>query len=112
MSGLIPAALLTRLPKLYACESQKDPVAQVKLFTPWAGWTWYLLEYDPVEKLGFAWVEGVEAELGYVSLGELEGLRGPGGPRVECDLLFQPTPLSKIRRADQPARMPQRERER
>jgi hypothetical protein len=92
---MIPPALIARRPKLYATEKQSDSVAQVKLFTPWTDWTWYLLEYDG-EDIAFAWVEGLESELGYVSLKELAAIRGPGGLTVECDIHFEPVPLSQL----------------
>lgn len=46
---LLTKELRRRLPPLYATESVKDPVAQVKFFTPWAGWTWYATEFDGVD---------------------------------------------------------------
>ncbi|HRZ36923.1 MAG TPA: DUF2958 domain-containing protein [Candidatus Paceibacterota bacterium] len=45
----------------------------------------------------FGWVEGLENELGYFSLAELEQVRGPGGLEIEQDLYFRPVPLSLIK---------------
>lgn len=77
-------------------DSDAHPV--VKLFTPDAQATWLLSEADPLEPdlafglcdlgLGFP-------ELGYVSLAELAGVRGPLGLSIEVDASFVATePLS------------------
>lgn len=87
------------LPPLYSNEKIPDPVIRLKLFVPWSNWTYYLYEGEEVEGdfLMFGLVCGHEKELGYVSLNELEEIRGPGGLTIEKDLYFQPQPLSKFR---------------
>lgn len=94
-TSLIPEGV--KLPPLYSREQGKDPVAVLKWFTPDSSWTWYVLEYDPVERLAFALVNGHEVEMGYVSVGELEQVRGPMGLPIERDLFFEPTPVSVIK---------------
>lgn len=84
------------LPALRTTEHEADPVARVKFFTPWSNWTWYAMEFDG-EDTFFGLVEGFETELGYFSLTELEEARGPCGMRIERDLYFEPTPLSRLR---------------
>jgi hypothetical protein len=69
-----------------------DHFPVVKLFTPDANATWLLTELDPEDEdrafglcdlgLGFP-------ELGYLSLRELESVRGLLNLRVECDLQFE-----------------------
>jgi hypothetical protein len=95
---LLSAADIARLLPLYATESvpMADKIAQAKLFTPWAGWTWFLVEYDPDQRLAWGWVIGLEQEAGYLSLDELEAIRGPGGLTIERDLFFQPIRLGDI----------------
>lgn len=77
---------------LYAIHhSRFDPYPVVKLFTPDAGATWLLTEVDLDDDdrcyglcdlgLGFP-------ELGYVSLRELQSVRGGLGLNVERDLHF------------------------
>ena len=119
----MPMKLLTKeitknLPALYSQEKVKDPQVIVKFFTPWTGWTWYATEGSPVcgecgnydctdpahlgtlrDMMFFGLVDGQEVELGYFSLGELEGIRGPAGLRVERDLYWKPTPLSEVRKS-------------
>jgi hypothetical protein len=97
MSRLLPAEIASTLPPLYATENQDDPIAHVKFFTPDSSWTWFLTEFDPIERRGFGLVLGHERELGYFLLDELESVRGPLGLPIERDLHFQPTPLSRCR---------------
>ncbi len=92
---LIPAELAATVPTLYAAEKAKDPTAHLRWVTPDADWTWWILEYDPDERIAFGLVRGHDTELGYVSLAEAESVRGALGLRVERDLHFQPTPLSR-----------------
>ena len=94
---LIPTELAATMPRLYACDRETDPLARVKLFTPDSSWTWFLYEFDPTERLAFGLVVGLESELGYVSLAELEAVRGPLGLRIERDLHWRPKPLSACR---------------
>ncbi len=90
-------------------ESGRDVVA--KCFTPWAGATWYISEGLPVNDAGeelapeavslidpdsvdwhlFGFCDlgdSVNAELGYVMLSDLKGLKGPAGLLVERDLHY------------------------
>ncbi len=50
-----------------------------KLFNPCGSASWFLLEYDPVEKRAFGFVTGMVAdELGYISLTEMESIERCG----------------------------------
>jgi DUF2958 family protein len=84
------------LPDLYHNEAKGlEAIAPVKFFTPTSNWTWYATEYDGEDTL-FGLVSGFEAELGYFSLTELEGVRGPLGLGIERDLYFTPTTLRQL----------------
>ena len=85
------------LPKLRATDGEKDPIVQVKFFTPDSSWTWYATEFDG-EDLFFGLVDGLDEELGYFSLRELASTRGPMGLAIERDKWFTPAPLSKFRK--------------
>jgi hypothetical protein len=79
-------------------EGESDPMVYAKLFCPWAAGTWWVLEFDPTEQIAFCFAYlGDEwcAELGDVSLEELEEVRGPAGLCVERDLYFKPCRLSE-----------------
>jgi len=102
---LLTKELRKKLPPLYATEHDPDPLVRVKFFTPDSSWTWYAIEGGPeldsngveVDYIFFGYVVGLEAELGYFSLRELESVKGPPGLKVERDLYFEPVPLSEIR---------------
>ena len=94
---LLTEAIEKNLSKLYSQDGLgMDAVAQVKFFTPDSTWTWFATEYDPEERRFFGLVHGLEEELGYFSLDELEGARGPMGLPIERDLWFQPKPLKEV----------------
>jgi hypothetical protein len=85
-----------KLPPLYSGEALGLlSMAIVKFFTPDAGWTWYASEFDG-EDIFFGLVSGLETELGYFSLSELKGLKGPWGLPIERDLHFKPQTLKSL----------------
>ena len=93
------------LPPLYAQEDKGGKaVAYLKLFTPDSSFTWYLTEGSPItDDCGnevdfhfFGLVDGLEKELGYVALSELQGVRGPLGLPIERDLWWKPKTLEEI----------------
>jgi hypothetical protein len=96
MEPLLTDEIRQRLPRLNA--PSKDWISisllQVKFFTPWDSWAWYVEEFDG-EDLFYGLVEGLETEWGYFSLKELEAIRGPGGQRIERDLNFEPVPAGE-----------------
>lgn len=101
MSNLHNACL--QLPALGSTDRQDDRLVPVRLFTPMSSFTWYLFEYDPTDKLAFGLVTShivPEGEFGYVSIEELESLKGPvpfqSLPAVEVDAYYIPTTLDKI----------------
>ncbi len=84
------------LPPLYSGEEKGlDAEAVVKYFTPDANWRWYASEFDG-EDLFFGLVSGMEVELGYFSLKELQDVRGPMGLPIERDLHFEPQSLRDL----------------
>lgn len=85
------------LPALYSTEDETDPLCHIKLFTPDANWTWYIIEMDESHELCFAYVIGLEKELGYVSMTELQNIRGALNLPVERDTGFKPTHLSEVK---------------
>lgn len=95
---LMPRELREQIPALYGNENIDDPTVWVKWFTPDSSWTWYVTEYDPIERVCFGLVDGQMREMGYFSLDEVERVRGPLGLRVERDLYFEPRPLSAVRK--------------
>ena len=92
---LLTKEILSNLPLLYSQESVKDPMVQVKFFTPDSRWTWYATEFDG-EDTFFGLVDGFDSELGYFSLSGLQTVRGKLGLPIERDMHFEPCRLSKI----------------
>ena len=74
--------------------------ALVKFFTPDSNWTWYASEFDG-EDILFGLVSGLEVELGYFSLSELEAVRGPLGLPIERDFHYAPQTLKELMRLHQ-----------
>lgn len=70
-----------------------DAIAYVKFFDPTSQWTWFASEYDPTERMFFGLVLGLEQELGYFSLDELEAITGRLGLGIERDRGWEPRPL-------------------
>jgi len=93
---LLPNAIRQKLPPLYANEGKgTDALAIVKFFTPDSNWTWYASEFDG-DDLFFGLAVGVEPELGYFRLSDLQSVRGTLGLPVERDKYFEPTPLREL----------------
>lgn len=83
---LLPGELRAVLPKLYSTEKQgTEAIAPIKFFTPDSSWSWYPTEFDG-DDLFFGLVRGLEVEIGYFSLSELESVRGGLGLPIERDL--------------------------
>ena len=90
------------IPALYANENVADNdsvLAHAKLFTPYAGWRWYITEWQAETGLCFGLVQGFDEELGYFDLTELAEATVFGRvPAVERDLHWEPRTLGAIRR--------------
>ena len=102
---LLTKEIRGKLPPLYAQESKGGKaVVHLKLFTPDSSFTWYITEGSPItDDKGteadfhfFGLVDGLDKELGYVALSELESVRGPLGLPIERDLHWQPKTLEEI----------------
>ena len=108
---LLTKEVLSKLPRLYSQEKVEDPDIIVKFFAPVGSWTWYATEGDVVrdgeylpaseyregdEVIFFGLVDGLERELGYFSLSELEEVRLPLGLRIERDRHFGTKQLSEV----------------
>ena len=93
---LMPDSIVETIPRLNATDGDPDRTMLLKWFTPDSSWSWYVIEYDPAERLCFGLVDGLGQELTYFSLDQIEHLRGPHGLPVERDPDFSPTPLSDL----------------
>lgn len=77
---------LSTLPELYATEDL--PLADRRAVYLDAGAVWFLVEYDPIDRIAFGLCDlGVGfPEVGYVSIDEITSVRGALGLPVELDL--------------------------
>ena len=102
MSNLIPQTLLSEIPDLYETEGVANATCYVKLFTPDSNWTWFIMEVSKSdENICFGYVQGLDNELGFFSLEEIETVHGPLGLAVERDMFFTPTPFEQIKGNEQ-----------
>lgn len=99
MSKLIPSTLLNDIPDLYETEGQVDPILRIKFFTPDSCFTWYVIELSKADtNTCYGYVQGLENELGYFSLNELETTHGPLGLAIERDTSFKATRFSTVKK--------------
>ncbi len=86
--------------KDYPLDSQKhveDPLVIAKLFDPCTSATWYLTEYDPVEKRALSFVIGTDKDnWGYVYFDDIEYFERLNKFSLEMDLHFKQKRLSKF----------------
>lgn len=94
---MLTKAIEKKLPALFATDGTpvENKILVVKFFAPWGKHTWYGVEYDPLEKRFFGYVEGDYSEWGYFSLTELENVRGKWGMKIERDQYWTPVKFSE-----------------
>jgi hypothetical protein len=95
---LMPQEIRRKLPDLYSQDGVEDPIVRVKFFSPYKNMVWLVTEFDGQDTM-FGWADlGMGgAELGYISLRELDNLHRSGLPLVERDLYFTPKKLSQAK---------------
>ena len=96
MSTLLTEELRKTLPKLREQEGSDDPVVYAIFFFPLSSWIWFVTEGEPRddEFIFFGYVVGFEAELGYFTLSELDGV-DIDGFRVKGVEDFEPASLHR-----------------
>ncbi len=93
---LIPDKLLKTLPEFGKTDDERDPIARIRFFDPTGFMTWFVIEYDPRDKIAYGWVCGHYHEFGTFSMTELMAVRGHLNLPIERDLHFKPCRLSKL----------------
>ncbi len=91
--------MINTVPKLRTQSNQTADklIFYVKLFTPWANWSWFIAEADFESGECFGYVHGFERELGYFNIHELMEIKGPFGLKIERDLHFDKCTFEKIK---------------
>jgi hypothetical protein len=108
---LLTKAIKKAAPPLYSTEDVAlgDKTVVASLFDPTGRFTFYMMEYDPEQRLAFGWVVSPISpeydELGYISVDELEGVRGALGLGIERDMYFSPKPFRDVARDLKPGRV-------
>lgn len=95
---LLPTDVLANIPNLGETAENPDPMFHLKWFTPDAGMTWYVAEYDPDSGICHGLVIGLFPEWGTFTVEEIRTVRGRLNLPVERDLYFDPCPSSTITR--------------
>ena len=105
---LLTKGLQKQLPPLYSQEEVEDPIVRAHFFDPCGAANWWITEggivlpgetAEEVEvymmfglcDLGFGF-----PELGYVSMDELQSVKGPLGLGIERDKYWTPKALSEV----------------
>ena len=96
MSRLLTGELWRLIPRLREQEHSKDPTVYAVFNFPGSGWKWFVTEGEKSgdEFIFFGYVIGFEAELGYFTLSELEGV-DICGIKVEQVENFETAPLKQ-----------------
>ena len=94
---LLTKDLIKKFPPLNTTDSKdtKDINIIAKFFTPDSSWTWYATEFDGKNTF-FGYVRGIENELGYFYLTELNSVKGHLGLHIERDMHFGSHTLKEV----------------
>ena len=95
---LLTKELQALLPALNAQEDVADPIVHAHFFNPSGTGDWWITEgsLDEGDYYMFGLCDLGSPELGYVSINELDSVRGPLGLGIERDLYWTPKPLSEV----------------
>jgi hypothetical protein len=99
---LIPQEILSTLPGYGATDQVpcEEKVALVRLYSPYNGWSWYLVEMDPltVDPTGYCFglVCGFETEWGPWTVQEMEETNRSIPGAVVYDTTFTPTMMENV----------------
>jgi len=100
---LMTKEIIKKLPDLYSQEKIEDPICHLKFFTPDSSWTWFVLEGKEQEDGDWLFFSKAfsnlcpEGELGYVTLSQLQEVKGSLGLPIERDMWWKPIPLSQCK---------------
>jgi hypothetical protein len=106
---LIPQELRAKIPRLGEASEESDPIVWAKLVAAQLGWTWYIIEMQPVppDAIFYGYAVGWDETLEYFNLSELEQIAAVEGVTLTSDLTFEPCRLSVVRAQERgPAKFP------
>jgi Protein of unknown function (DUF2958) len=106
---LIPQEIRAKIPRLGEASEESDPMVWAKLVAAQLGWTWYIIEMQPVppDAIFYGYAVGWDETLEYFNLAELEQIAAVEGVTLASDPAFEPRRLSVVRAQERgPAKFP------
>lgn len=96
---LIPEKIRVKIPQLGEASQESDPMVWAKLTSATLGWTWYIVEMQPVppDAIFYGLAVGWDEQLDYFNLSDLEQIAAVEGVSLTCDVAFEPCRLSVLR---------------
>jgi DUF2958 family protein len=98
----IPEELRAKIPQLGEASGEVDPMVWVKLTCEEVGWTWYIIEMQPMHQdaIFYGYRVGWDEELTYFNQSDLELLSAQWGFPIGRDEGFVPCRLSEVQAAE------------
>jgi hypothetical protein len=94
----IPLALRAQIPQLGDASGQPDPMVWLKFECSQAGWTWYIIEMQPLQQdaIFYGYKVGWDEELTHFNQSDLELSSAQWGFPIVQDEAFTPCRLSEV----------------
>jgi hypothetical protein len=98
----IPEELRAKIPQLGEASEHEDPMVWLKFMCEQAGWTWYIIEMQPVhlDAMFYGYRVGWDEELTYFNQSDLGLSSAQWGFPIVRDEAFIPCSLSEVRAAE------------
>jgi hypothetical protein len=98
----IPEELRAKIPQLGEASEQADPIVWLKLTCEQAGWTWYIIEMQPLDQdaIFYSYRVGWDEELTHFNQSDLELSSAQWGFPIVQDEGFVPRRLSEVQAAE------------
>src|SRR5262249_7737404 len=96
-------------PRLGHAADEPDPMVWARLTAANLGWSWYIVEMEPVppDAIFYGYAVGWDETLEYFNLSELEQIAAVEGGTLAYDPTFEPCRLSVVRARERgPAKFP------
>src|SRR5438045_80749 len=98
----IPLELRAKIPQLGEASGEEDPMVWLKLTCEQAGWTWFIIEMQPLQQdaIFYGYRVGWDEELTYFNQSDLELQSAQWGFPIVQDEGFVPCRLSEVQAAE------------
>lgn len=98
----IPEELRANIPQLGEASGEPDPMVWLKLTCEQAGWTWYIIEMQPLvqDAIFYGYRVGWDEALTYFNQSDLELSSAQWGFPIVQDEAFKPCRLSEVQAAE------------